>query len=871
MIIKKASKKIKKSNKSFLIKFLYFYFFLTIIIGSIFTLFIIQSQIFSKKKEIFLDKFSKAGRYEYLYLPQIAIKAIKSNFYKLKTVDLQIPFEKTIILENIRKESILSKGLPTANEMPNIKIKIIHDGNELGADIRLKGDRLVHFIDKEKSSYKLELDKNQYLFGIKKFSLQKPRIRNYVHEWIFHEISKKEGIIKIKYDFINLTINGDDKGLYVVEEGFGKELIERNKRRNGPIFSLDEDVYGFYDNPVFEIYNKNYWQKPENNLIANIASQKLHDFFDNKIYVEEVFDLNKWAAYFAVVDLTSNYHGALLKSVKLYYNPLNGLFEPIPFDGHRHKPNYHKYNLNYDNRILIDIVQNPVGDEISGFTWLRKFFYKDKKLNKSFYNLYASYLSKISKKDYIDKFLKDNLDQIEKINSHIYADYFFYDNVRSYGIGLYYFLLSDFEHQAKNIRNKLKSKNRIQLLKINEKEYLFKNFYKNYNLLVAKTLLCNRNSTEFRIDLNHDINNFTNTSLYLMDKNTNDLTCNSLVLYDKLNKKTFFLKVDHLNSFYFYRNFKKQFSKNFRDYFDENGKNLVLKNDTIEVNTNIYIPEGYNVIIKPGQKLFLTNKAFIISNSPWNIGSKEGSVIISGKKDDLGGGIFVSDTNQISNLENVEFSNLTGYNLDKDSEFIILGSINFHQTKVKIKNVSFKNIFSEDAINIFRSDFNIDNAKYLNISSDAIDIDFSNGNIQQAKFLNIKNDAIDFSGSDVSVKNVYFNNINDKIISAGEDSRININQIKGVNSYAGIISKDGSKVYSKNINFDGVKIPFAAYQKKNEYNYPSLETKNYKLENFLIKSVQDTTANIKSDDETLVMNSKQINSLIYERNLFLLK
>ena len=75
----------------------------------------------------------------------------------------------------------------------------------------------------------------------------------------------------------------------------------------------------------------------------------------------------------------------------------------------------------------------------------------------------------------------------------------------------------------------------------------------------------------------------------------------------------------------------------------------------------------------------------------------------------------------------------------------------------------------------------------------------------------------------------------------------------------------------KNINFDGVKIPFAAYQKKNEYNYPSLETKNYKLENFLIKSVQDTTANIKSDDETLVMNSKQIISLIYERNLFLLQ
>ena len=104
----------------------------------------------------------------------------------------------------------------------------------------------------------------------------------------------------------------------------------------------------------------------------------MHDFFQNKLELDDVFDLDRWAAYFAIVDLTSTYHGAFLKSVKLYYNPINGLFEPIPYDGHRLKPNYHKYNLNYDNRILIDIVQNPIGGEISQFTWLRKFFIKKK-------------------------------------------------------------------------------------------------------------------------------------------------------------------------------------------------------------------------------------------------------------------------------------------------------------------------------------------------------------------------------------------------------------------------------------------------------------------------------------------------------------
>ena len=870
MIIKKAARK-KKESFFLFTKFLYFYFFTSIIVASILVIAIFQSQFFINKRNTFLDHFSKAGRYEYLYLPQIAFKAIKSNFYKLDKIDLEIEFEKTLILENLRNKSISNGILPPPDKMPKIKTKIFLNEKEFSANIRLKGDRKAHYIDKEKSSYKLELDRNQYIFGIKKFSIQKPRLRNYIHEWIFHELSKDEGIIKIKYDFINLSINGDNKGLYVIEEGFGKELIERNKRRNGPIFGVDEDINlnkQVADNkPIFEIYNKKYWRKPENNSVTNIASQKLHDFFDNKLNIEEVFDLEKWAAYFAIVDLTSTYHGAFFKSVKFYYNPLNGLFEPIPFDGHRLKPNYHKYNLKYDNRILIDIVQNPIGAEIAGFAWLKNFFYKDEKLNQKFYNLYSSYLNKVSSEKYIDNFLSKNLDKIEEINSHIYADYFFYDNSRTFGVGLYYFLVSDFKHHAQNIRNKLKMSNAVQLLKINDDEYLFKPYYKNYNQIIAKKLLCNKEENELNLEINQDLNNFEDTSLYFNYVNIDGLKCHSIVLFDKFSNKKILLKVDHLNSEFSYKNFKKKYSKTFRDFFDVKDKKLILKHDIVEINKSIFIPKGYNVIINPGQKLILTNKAFIISNSYWTVGGKGKPVVISGKKDNLGGGILIGDTKNLSKIENTQFLYLNGYDLEKNFEYIILGSINFHQTKVKIYNVIFENIFSEDAINIFRSEFDINDVQYTNISSDAIDIDFSDGNINKANFVNIKNDAIDFSGSNVNINNTYFDNVNDKIISAGENSNININKVKGINSYAGIISKDGSKVVSKNIYFDGVKIPFAAYQKKNEYQYPHLEAKKYIIKNFLTKSIKDTTANLISEDETLVMKSKKIISLMYDKDI----
>ena len=149
-------------------------------------------------------------------------------------------------------------------------------------------------------------------------------------------------------------------------------------------------------------------------------------FFDDKLELHKAFDLEKWAAYFAVVDLTASYHGALLKSVKLYYNPLNGLFEPIPFDGHRLKPNFNKYNLNYDNRILIDIITDPNSEEERYlFSWLKKFFFQKGEINQEFYNLYAKNLTKISSEEYLKKFLNKKLKVIDKIN-HIFTLIIFY-------------------------------------------------------------------------------------------------------------------------------------------------------------------------------------------------------------------------------------------------------------------------------------------------------------------------------------------------------------------------------------------------------------------------------------------------------------
>ena len=136
---------------------------------------------------------------------------------------------------------------------------------------------------------------------------------------------------------------------------------------------------------------------------------------------------------------------------------------------------------------------------------------------------------------------------------------------------------------------------------------------------------------------------------------------------------------------------------------------------------------------------------------------------------------------------------------------IIHGSINFNNTSVILKDITIENINSEDAINIFNSDFDLNRLSFVNNSSDAIDFDFSKGEIKNVLFERIGNDAIDFSGTSALISNIYFNNVGDKLISVGENSSVEIDNINAKESYLGIASKDGSKVKVEKVKFENVK------------------------------------------------------------------
>ncbi len=869
MIIKKKVEK-KKTHK-IINKFLLYYFLLSLILISSTSFILINSAKFKIEKSELLDKISRAGRLNYIHLPQILYGALKSKFHNFEKIKLDMSFEDILIIENLRDQSLKKQSLPPRHLIPKINIDIRYNDQKLSGDARLKGDRIDHYRSKKETSYKVELDKGNYLFGMKKFSIQKPFIRNYIHEWIFHELSKEFGIIKLTYEFIDLYLNGENYGLFVLEEGFGKELIERNNRRNGPIFSLNEDLHKSNLKPIFEIYNKKYWESEQNRKIVSTAAQKLRNFFENEEVAENIFDLDKWASYFAIIDLTGTWHGALLKSVKFYYNPISGLFEPIPFDGHRFKPNFSKYNLSYDNKLLIDYInQNTSANDMNSLTWLRKFFLNDDKLNQKFYDLYVKKLTLISSEKFIENFLNKNLKKINKINSQIYGDSFWH-HIRLNKGGLYYFSLNDFYYQSQNIANKLNRKGGLQVILDSNKETLkIKDHFDNYARFYIDKLICKNSSQIIEISIDKDFINFGENNFNISREKLNDANCDFIKFVNKNSNESFLQKIDYVNSDYNYINFKKKNDLKFKKYFTKKGNKLFLNNEKEIINENLFIPDGFEVIIKQNQKLFLIDNAFIISYSPWKIGGNDSTTYIGGTKDNLGGGIIVKNNKKSSIIKNTKFSYLNGFPMNELSEFIILGSINFYETNVKIDDTHFENIFSEDAINVFRSKFEITNNTFNNIFSDAIDIDFSKGKIELSKFENVNNDAIDFSGSIATIENVEFNNINDKIISVGEKSEIDISKVSGKNSHAGIVSKDGSFVTSNQIKFDNVLIPFSAYQKKKEYDYGSLVVTNSDLNNFHTKWLKDKGSSIIIDEKRLDKITKLILPIINEKKLELI-
>ena len=374
--------------------------------------------------------FSKSLKYVILNndLDNLTIEIDQKNLYNL---ELQRKNKLEYLNEDVNK---FSEG-------------ILHfDKKKYDIKLRVKGDRVLHWYNKEQTSYRIDIRGDDRIWGLEEFSVQKPITRNYIYEYIFHKFLENNKLIPLKYFFVNLSVNDTKQGIYAVEEGFSKELIERNKRRNGPIFGLEETLGLNYPDVAYDIYSENYWLTNNPELVDS-ALLKLEKLKNNQVGVDQIFDLDMWATYFASIDVTANFHGSIPRSVKLYYNPINAKFEPIGFDGH--------YNSNlFQDFLILDFLDK--NNQNCSYICSEREWYLKFLNNKNFKKLYLEKLKKFSSYIYLEEFYNSNSDMINFYNDQFLSEVSREDKVLYKGLGFYVYDDNYLFQRAKYIQDRLK-------------------------------------------------------------------------------------------------------------------------------------------------------------------------------------------------------------------------------------------------------------------------------------------------------------------------------------------------------------------------------------------------------------------------------
>ena len=817
----------------------------------------------------------------------IPLNYFKSQFVNTPLISLDIKHKNVLKIKNTR-DIAKEKGYLMPKSSDWVSGIGSYGDNKFKYKIRLKGlldDHWDHFQD-GLWSYKLKLRGEKTLLGMKRFAIQHPRVRNYMDEWYFHKLSSYSGLIAPRFTFSPLSINGKRHPVYSIEENFGKRMIENNKKREGPIFMLsDKKIVNktFIQYPTISFYQKDYYlNKNDGAKLIRRAERLINSYYADELNASDVFDLKLIAKAFALADLFGHDHSVLSQNIRFYINPVTGLIEPIPFDNsyilrlrdsgiigeHYYHNVYGKRELKENN------VFYSIGNGLDSLYAVNRRLINKLLLDQEFSKDYINALSVISQKEWLDIFFSKTSLEAKRNLSILHKNYPWYKfNKKEILYKNQNYIASKLRPESallafQDITNDIKDSLNIRvannhtlpveivgianqngkiLIKPNKSFYL-----SNRPRLCTELDNClDRKNSELKYKdlsfdlrkLNQDEINKSNLTIVSKVIGTSHLIKDNLFIKDELEKSNY----NNISKFSFISIDKKN------NIIDIKPGNWVL-------NQELIIPKGFFFKIGPSTRIDLINNSYIKSYSPVSIvGTKESPINIT-STDKTGEGLIVKQVNSISNIKNVNFSNLKSLN---NAGVSIPGSVTFYESDVIIDNVSFSNNQSEDAINIIRSKVEITNSNFNDIYSDAIDLDFCFADASNLYLSNIGNDGIDVSGTEASFQSIKMYNLRDKGISIGEESKVNIKDILIDKSYIGIASKDSSIVNGKNINISNSYIGLASYQKKSEYGPSQLNLNDIVINQYNHKYFSENNSIVILDSVVLNNNINDFYKNIY--------
>lgn len=762
------------------------------------------------QKKLFRAMYRRVLEHDYSFIS----KYTDSQFVDIEEFKIDMKFDAFEKIRYLRSQGLSFESLFVTKEMQEkVPAKITINNQTYEVKLGLTGERWGHIQHPYKWSFSVDVKGGKTIMGMSKFALLFPEARGYLTDWIAFEMLKEQNSIGIRGEIVNVNVNGKNHGIYYLEERFDKKLLENNRFKEGILFKILENdlkVYGLKK----ILKNKDLSDK----LVK--LKQLIHAYINKDIGPEQIFDLKKFASLLVVSDVMNNLHGVLRSNMRLYFNPITGLIEPIGREwGWLRELNQtetvlslERPNKFYSQRLHDGLIFNGIINSMA------------------FKEEYLKQADIISNPVFLDKILENKSEELDILLKKIYKEQPFYR-----------FPVEILHKNQRFIRNKLYPKSKMidlfylgrkgdsVLLKVDNKLDLpIEIYYYTYRgskkmvpseRIVLKSGYNTSGMEEIAIQIprgvNADVFSIENMDIHYGILGVNNV--HSTVIYPStMTKKSFSLlnpsrQSSNASEFSFLR-------------INEDKKQIQFSSGLCRLDRDLVLPKGYIVSAKCGTQIDLTNSAKIISYSHIVFQGKKDSLVTLFSSDSTGQGIVVFNEERTSDLSFVKFLNLSNI---ATPGWSLRGAITFYEAPVNISNCIFSNnLLGDDYLNIVRTNFNISNTKFEFTKADALDTDYCKGVIKNCEFTSVGNDAIDISGTKLYIESAIIDKSGDKGISAGEGSHIIGKKIRISESEIAIASKDNSIVDIEDIEIESSKLAYCAFQKKAEFGPGTIKVNN---------------------------------------------
>jgi len=752
-------------------------------------------------------------------------------------IHLDIAFKGLEKLRAKRAEA-LRLGNLIASDDDFVKATIRHRGESVRTTIRLKGDLLDH-LEGDKWSFRVHTRKSEQLFGMRRFSLQSPAARDHQGEPIFLEHLKKEGVLSPRYFFVDVSVNGKDIGVMAIEEHFSKELLESQQRKEGVILRFDESpfwmnrnlngTFGPYSNPYVAMIKPFRSSKiAKSELLSgdlDAAIGLLRGFMDGDLAPHDVFDVVRMARFMAVVEVWNAHHALGWHNLRFYYNPLIARLEPVGFDGH--------------------LKARPIGPGLAVHSgYFMPLLLEDPRFRAVFVRELSRIASELADGGLADWARERERDLLPRLQEGIeYVDLLPIDRAVARARRLALIDEDNFDHFMPPLGDpNMTYPSAIRFYVCNGCSPARLEFVNALPIPVTIRSITIREkskkavselegvTTPIELQATEPQKRPRPTHVRLAGPiDLGGLVVEAMIQVDGQEKRHAIRAEPYVES---WKNaaipsvtLAQALARHDFLRWDAEAETVRVKKGRHVVEGSVVIPEDLPLSIGPGTELRFGEGKFLLASGPLSFEGTAQKPILFGPRpgSTTWGGIAGIRSNAPHVWKNVVVESTTGI---ERPGWRLTGGVTLRATHVVMADSVFRGHKGEDALNLIRTTFEMDNVEFDDAHSDALDADYSNGKIRGGRWTRVGGDGIDVSGANIEVVGVYLADIVDKAISVGEASKVTVNNIHAERVGTGAASKDRSELLIEDSVIDGASTAgVSVYMKKPEYG-PATATVN---------------------------------------------